>query len=157
MKIILVTSFLLLIDQITKILVRTYLSLYESITLIPSFLNFTYVQNTGAAFSILEGKQFIFIIASIIALIGIIIYLKQKKLDKFDIIIFSLIISGIIGNLIDRVFLNYVTDFIEFILFNKNMPIFNMADTFICVGFILLIFKEDICKILNMLKKKVKE
>ena len=69
MKIILVTSLLLLIDQITKILVRTYLSLYESITLIPSFLNFTYVQNTGAAFSILEGKQIIFIIASIIALI----------------------------------------------------------------------------------------
>lgn len=157
MKIILVTSLLLLIDQISKILVRTYLSLYESITLIPSFLNITYVQNTGAAFSILEGKQFIFIIASIVVLIGIIIHIKQKKIDKFDIFIFSLIISGIIGNLTDRIFLNYVTDFIEFILFNKNMPIFNLADAFICVGCVLLIFKEDICKILSILKKKVKE
>lgn len=156
-KILLVTSLMVLIDQISKILIRMYLSLYESITIIPSFLNITYVQNTGAAFSILEGQQWIFIIASLIVLGSIIYYLQQKKIDKFDIFIFSLIISGIIGNLLDRVFLNYVTDFIEFIIFNRNMPIFNLADTFICVGCVLLIFKEDICKILSMLKKKVKE
>lgn len=156
-KIVLVTCLLVLLDQMSKLLIRTFLSLYETITIIPSFFNITYVQNTGAAFSMLEGKQWIFIIASIVVLCAIIVYLKQKTIDKIDVIIFSLIIGGIIGNLIDRLFLNYVTDFIEFIIFSKNMPIFNIADTFICIGCLLLVFKEDLCKNLNISKKKINE
>lgn len=156
-KLLIATSILVILDQISKIIIRSLMTLSESITVIPSFLNITYVQNTGAAFSILEGKQWFFIIVSLVVLIAFIYYLKNKSIDKFDIVIFSLILSGIIGNLIDRIFLNYVTDFIEFILFSKNMPVFNLADTFICVGCFLLIFKEDLCKSLNILKKKVKE
>lgn len=155
-KFFLYTILFILLDQITKIFVRG-MDLYQTIVVIPSFLNITYVQNTGAAFSMLEGKQLFFIIISIIVLIGMILYIKKTKLDKVEYFIFSLIIGGIVGNLIDRIFFNYVTDFIEFIIFGINMPIFNIADILICVGFGLLIFKEEICKILNMKQKKVVE
>ena len=156
-KMILTTIMMIIIDQISKLVVRTFLSLFETVTIIPSFLNITYVQNTGAAFSILEGKQWIFVLASLIVLVGIIYYLKNRTLSKVDVIIFSLLMSGIIGNLIDRIFFHYVTDFIEFIILGKYMPIFNLADTFICVGCVLLIFKEEICKHLNTRKKKANE
>ena len=112
----LTTIMMTIIDQISKLVVRTFLSLFETVTIIPSFLNITYVQNTGAAFSILEGKQWIFVLASLIVLVGIIYYLKNRTLSKVDVIIFSLLMSGIIGNLIYRIFFHYVTDFIEFII-----------------------------------------
>lgn len=156
-KFFLLTTLLIFIDQIIKILIRSTLSIYETIVIVPKILNITYVQNTGAAFSMLEGKQIFLTIISVIVLIGMFYYIKKNKLDKLEYVIFSLIISGIIGNLIDRLLLNYVTDFIEFIILGKNMPIFNLADTFICVGFGLLIFKEEICKNLNMKTKKVLE
>lgn len=156
-KIFFIAGLMVLLDQISKLLIRGFFMLYETITIIPSFLKITYVQNTGAAFSILEGQQWFFIVISFIVLFGIIYYLRKVDLKKIDIFIFSLIIGGIIGNLIDRIFLNYVTDFIEFIIFNKNMPIFNLADTFICVGCFLLIFKEDLCKSFNIKKKKMNE
>lgn len=144
MKKISLYSFLfLLIDQISKILVRMYLNLYNDIILIPNFLSLIHVKNDGAAFSILEGKTIFFIIITIIVLIGIIYYIKNKKIDY---IIYGMLIGGIIGNLIDRIIYGNVTDFISFTIFNKPMPIFNLADTFICIGCILMIWREEICK-----------
>lgn len=150
MKKISLYSFLfLLIDQISKILVRMYLNLYNDIVLIPNFLSLIHVKNDGAAFSILEGKTIFFIIITIIVLIGIIYYIKNKKfkkIDYIDYIIYGMLIGGIIGNLIDRIIYGNVTDFISFTIFNKPMPIFNLADTFICIGCILMIWREEICK-----------
>lgn len=147
MKKISLYSFLfLLIDQISKILVRMYLNLYNDIILIPNFLSLIHVKNDGAAFSILEGKTIFFIIITIIVLIGIIYYIKNKKFKKIDYIIYGMLIGGIIGNLIDRIIYGNVTDFISFTIFNKPMPIFNLADTFICIGCILMIWREEICK-----------
>lgn len=147
MKKISLYSFLfLLIDQISKILVRIYLNLYNDIILIPNFLSLIHVKNDGAAFSILEGKTIFFIIITIIVLIGIIYYIKNKKFKKIDYIIYGMLIGGIIGNLIDRIIYGNVTDFISFTIFNKPMPIFNLADTFICIGCILMIWREEICK-----------
>lgn len=147
MKKISLYSFLfLLIDQISKILVRMYLNLYNDIILIPNFLSLIHVKNDGAAFSILEGKTIFFIIITIIVLIGIIYYIKNKNFKKIDYIIYGMLIGGIIGNLIDRIIYGNVTDFISFTIFNKPMPIFNLADTFICIGCILMIWREEICK-----------
>ena len=145
-KISLYTFLFLLIDQISKILVRMYLNLYNDIILIPNFLSLIHVKNDGAAFSILEGKNIFFIIITIIVLIGIIYYIKNKNFKKIDYIIYGMLIGGIIGNLIDRIIYGNVTDFISFTIFNKPMPIFNLADTFICIGCILMIWREEICK-----------
>mgnify|MGYP004606359865 FL=1 len=145
-KISLYTFLFLLIDQILKILVRMYLNLYNDIILIPNFLSLIHVKNDGAAFSILEGKTIFFIIITIIVLIGIIYYIKNKNFKKIDYIIYGMLIGGIIGNLIDRIIYGNVTDFISFTIFNKPMPIFNLADTFICIGCILMIWREEICK-----------
>ncbi len=145
-KISLYTILFLMIDQISKILVRMYLNLYNDIELIPNFFSLIYVKNDGAAFSILEGKTIFFIIITIIALIGIIYYIKGKDLKKIDYIIYGMLIGGIIGNLIDRIIYGSVTDFISFTILNKPMPIFNLADTFICIGCIIMIWREEICK-----------
>lgn len=147
MKKISLYSFLfLLVDQISKILVRMYLNLYNDVILIPNFLSLIHVKNDGAAFSILEGKKMFFILISIIVLIGIIYYIKNKNLKKIDYIIYGMLIGGIVGNLIDRIIYGNVTDFISFTILNKPMPIFNLADTFICVGCVLMIWREEICK-----------
>lgn len=145
-KISLYSIIFLLIDQISKILVRMYLSLYSNIILIPNFLSLIYVNNDGAAFSILEGKTILFILIAVIVLISIINYIKNKNFKKTDYIIYGMLIGGIIGNLIDRIIYGSVTDFISFTILNKPMPIFNIADTFICIGCALMIWREEICK-----------
>lgn len=145
-KISLYSFIFLLVDQISKILVRMYLNLYNDIILIPNFLSLIHVKNDGAAFSMLEGKTIFFIIITIIVLIGIIYYIKNKNFKKIDYIIYGMLIGGIIGNLIDRIIYGNVTDFISFTILNIPMPIFNLADTFICIGCILMIWREEICK-----------
>ena len=109
----------------------------------PNFFRITYVQNLGAAFSILNGGRFLFIIMAIIVLnLIFIFYIKDKDLSKFEIIIFSLLISGIVGNLIDRILYGYVIDFIDFNSFSYNFAIFNLADSFIVISVILLVIKS---------------
>ena len=145
-KISLYSFIFLLVDQISKILVRMYLNLYNDIILIPNFLSLIHVKNDGAAFSMLEGKTIFFIVITIIVLMGIIYHIKNKELKKIDCIIYGMLIGGIIGNLIDRIIYGSVTDFISFTILNIPMPIFNLADTFICIGCILMIWREEICK-----------
>ncbi len=129
---------LILIDQIIKIAVSNM----NNIVIIKNFLNLTYVENTGAAFSILESKRIFLIIIGIVALYLIYKFLiKNKKLTTLEILIYSLLIGGIIGNLIDRVIYGYVIDYLEFILFNHYMPIFNFADICIVIGTTLFLFK----------------
>ena len=145
-KTIFLTTVLLFIDQLSKIIIRRCLGLLESVIIIPSFLSITYVENNGAAFSILEGKKWLLIIVTILVLLGMLYYLKKKKIDHIDTILYSLILSGILGNLIDRMMQGTVTDLIAFTILKTNMPIFNLADTFICIGCISLFIKEEICK-----------
>lgn len=145
-KILLYSVLFTIIDQISKILVKTYLTLYNDIILIPNFLDLLYVTNDGAAFSILEGKIIFLTLISIIVLIVLICHIKTKKLNKIDCILYGMLIGGIIGNLIDRIIYGGVIDFISFKILNKAMPIFNLADTFICISCILIIWREEICK-----------
>lgn len=136
-KLIIFGIIFLLIDQLSKGLISLYMNLNESFKL-TNFLSITYVHNIGAAFSILKGARWLFIILGIIALnIIYIFFIKDKKLTNFEIIIYALMLSGIIGNIIDRVLYGYVIDFIDITLF--NFAIFNFADSFIVISVILLV------------------
>ena len=140
MKKMYIISFLVvLVDRITKILVENYLG-NKALTIIKNIFYFQYVKNDGAAFSILESKRLFLVILSILALFFIIYYVTKK--DKNGIGYFFLI-GGIIGNLIDRIFLGYVIDFIGVIIFKYNFPIFNIADIFIVLGAIFILFEKE--------------
>ena len=138
--IIILSIIFLVIDQISKILIIKLLEPNEVITIIKNFFYIIYTNNTGPAFSILLGKR-IFLIVVAILIIGILLYyIKKNKVDgKLNIIAFSLIIGGSLGNLIDRIVRGYVVDFISIKLGSYNFPIFNIADTLIVVGVFLLL------------------
>ena len=138
-KILPISLLLVVIDQIVKILVISKLALQQSITIINNFFNITYVRNTGAAWSILSGNVLLLIMISVLALVAIYYYLiKDKKLNKIDMISYSMLVGGIIGNLIDRIVHGYVIDYLDFKIFNYNFPIFNVADTLIVISIIII-------------------
>ncbi|GEK89081.1 signal peptidase II [Alkalibacterium putridalgicola] len=126
------------IDQFTKYLTVQNIPLHETLEVIPSFLSFTYHQNTGAAWSMLEGQMIFFYIVTLIV-IGVIVYYMQTygRQDKVFAFSLSLILGGAVGNFIDRLFLQYVVDMIrvEFI----DFPIFNVADMSLTIGVTLMV------------------
>ncbi len=138
---------MLVIDQFSKVVASNVLPFRNGITVIDKFLYFTYTTNQGAAWSILEGKSWFFIIVAFIAIILLSVYFartkEKERLTRFGII---LILSGTIGNLLDRMMLGYVRDFIDVLLFGYDFPIFNIADMCICLGVLLVcveIFYEE--------------
>ena len=138
-KIFYLSSIFLIIDIIIKLIIKNTLITYQSIKIINNFFYITYVKNTGAAWSILSGKQLFLILFSLIVIISLMIYLiKKKEYSKLEIIGYSLLISGSVGNLIDRVVYGYVIDYLDFYIFNYNFPIFNIADTCIVIGIMVL-------------------
>lgn len=146
-KIFLYSLLWLCLDQVVKILVNVYIDLGESITIIPSFFNFTYVRNTGAAWSILEGNRIFLIIVSIVAIALVYFFMiKDKKIDKIEEMGYGILLGGIVGNLIDRTIFGYVIDFLHFTFGNYQFPVFNVADIGIVIGTCIIIFimiKED--------------
>ena len=139
-SIIILSLIVLSIDQVSKILIANTIDINSSIEVIKNFFYLTYTHNTGAAFSILTGKRLLLIIIAIVILIILFNYIKKNKTNnKLEILAFSLIIGGSIGNLIDRIIRGYVVDFLDFKIFGYNFPIFNLADTFIVIGVILIV------------------
>ena len=131
---------LVFLDQFTKFLAVKYIGYNSSIPLINNILELYYIRNAGAAWGILKNKQILFYILTVIVLIILFsIYIRLINLKKYkDIrVLIILIISGALGNFIDRIRLKYVVDFIYFKLI--NFPVFNVADSYITVSFILLI------------------
>ena len=129
------------IDQITKVIARSYLKPKGSITIIKNFFKFTYVENKGGAWGAFSGKLWLFIIITVIAL-GIMFYLLKDfnlQNNKMYSIGLCLIIAGAIGNFIDRLALKYVTDFLDFYIFGYDFPVFNVADICIVIGVFMLI------------------
>lgn len=137
---------ILSLDQFTKFLVTKNLTLNQSIPIIKGIFHLTLIHNWGAAFGILRGKVPLFIFISIIAVILILSNLKNTKLKKtpFYNVSLSLILAGGLGNLIDRTFFGYVIDFLDF----RIWPVFNLADSAITLGAILLgwsiLFRKDV-------------
>jgi len=129
-----------LLDQIIKYVVVNNLFLGESIKVINNFFSITYVTNDGAAFNILSGNKMFFILLGVIITIFLINYSKNKpKLERFT---YYLLISGIIGNLIDRIIKGYVIDYLDFNIFGYNFPVFNFADICITISAIMLLVIE---------------
>ena len=127
------------LDQVTKFLTVSNISLYEKVDFIPGFLGFTYYQNTGAAFSSLEGMQWLFALIFLLFTVGIFYeyYKKPMGFTTFERWCIAAIYGGGLGNMIDRVRMGYVVDMIETRF--MDFPIFNVADCFITCGVILLI------------------
>ena len=139
-----------IVDQLVKIFLSSNMVLNQSIILIKNLLSITLVHNTGAAFSMLSGSRYLLIFIGIACIIGLVLYLcKQEVVDDLDIFIYSLLLGGIIGNLIDRIIYGYVIDYISLTFGNYYFPIFNFADICIVVSIILIIvrmIKEDLWK-----------
>lgn len=127
------------IDQVTKWLIVKNMELGESITVIENFIYITSHRNQGAAWGILQGQMWFFYIITTVVIIGIIYYIqKYAKENKVMGIALGLMLGGAIGNFIDRLFHKEVVDFINTYIFSYDFPIFNVADSALCVGVVLL-------------------
>lgn len=133
--------FLVFIDQLVKYLIDKKMELNSSIVLWKDVFEIHYIHNSGAAWGLLEDKLVLFYICTgIVFIIGVSIYIKCVQKNKFkDIrILIVLILSGAIGNFIDRIRFHYVIDFLYFKLI--NFPVFNIADCYVTIGFFVLIY-----------------
>ncbi len=137
-----VTTVIIILDQATKLLIDRTMDIHSSITVVQNFFNITYIRNKGAAFGFLADSSIrlpFFITISIVAVVVIIgIFRKlgpEQKLTAFSL---SLIFAGALGNLIDRIRLGEVIDFIYVHWYEHYWPAFNVADSSICVGVFLL-------------------
>lgn len=128
------------IDQLTKWIVVKEMDLYEQITIIEDFFYLTSHRNSGAAWGILEGRMIFFYIITVIVIIGVVYYMqKYARNNKVLAISLSFILGGAIGNFIDRLFRKEVVDFLDFVIVGYDYPIFNIADSSLVVGVILLL------------------
>ena len=123
-------------DQISKLLVVRFLDKSEPLVLIENVFRFSYVENRGAAFGMLDEHRWVFMVISTVALIGLIVFLfRFCPRNAFLNAGIAFVIGGGIGNMIDRVYLGYVVDFIDFYAFpNVWMWVFNIADVCVCIG-----------------------
>lgn len=129
---------IVILDQFTKYLTVTRIPLGAAIPAIPGLFQLTYVQNTGMAFSMLEGGRWFFLIVTLIAFIAMIVALKKKWITHpTGLWALAAIAGGAVGNLIDRVRLGYVIDMIEVTF--MEFAVFNVADSFVVCGAILLV------------------
>lgn len=137
---ILIVLILVAIDQITKIMAQQILMFSEPIILINNFLQLNYVENRGAAFGILQNQRIFFVVMTLIVLGAIVYYrYKSNKLSRLSRVIFDFVIAGALGNLIDRIRLTYVIDFIDVNFWGYyDFPVFNFADIFLVCATILL-------------------
>ncbi|MBO4283532.1 MAG: signal peptidase II [Clostridia bacterium] len=126
-----------LADALTKLLAVSRLKGEDPVPLVRGVLRFSYVENRGAAWGMLENHRWVFMLFSAVAIVVIVIYLIRRDPPLLLFLSLSLILSGGIGNMIDRTFRGYVVDFIEFHLF--EFPVFNVADSLVVVGAGLLI------------------
>ncbi|MDT0679746.1 signal peptidase II [Staphylococcus chromogenes] len=131
---------ILLADQLTKWLIVAQMTIGESFTVIPNFLAITSHRNDGAAWGILSGHMPFFYIITIVILIALIyFYIKEAKGQFLMQFAISLLIAGALGNFIDRVLNGEVVDFIDTTIFGYDFPIFNIADSSLTIGVIMLI------------------
>lgn len=131
------TALIFAVDQLTKALVKTRMAPNQSIPVIDNILHLTYVQNTGAAFSLLKGRVFFFVVVSFAVIAVIAYYLirlpREKKLFRYTL---ALVLGGALGNLVDRLRFGFVVDFIDF----RIWPVFNVADSAVVIGVLMLLY-----------------
>lgn len=141
MAVILFSMLLIVIDQLSKYLVVLNLKDKPPMIIIDKYLNFYYLENRGAAFGMLQNKSWLFTIVTVVVLIVLlnVLFKDYKKNTKMLNLSIGLILGGSIGNFIDRIRLGYVVDFISTNIFGYEFAVFNLADSFIVVGTIILL------------------
>ena len=126
---------LVALDQLSKLQIRRHFVLHESRPVIRGFFSLTYVQNRGAAWGILSGWRI-----ALVALAAVMLFVLARYRTKIfgtraiGSVAFVLLVSGIVGNVIDRVWIGYVVDFLDFYIGTSHFPAFNVADSCICIG-----------------------
>jgi signal peptidase II len=138
----LIALFVILLDQITKLFIVNNMYLGENIAIIDNLLYITSHRNRGAAWGILQGQMWLFYVITVIVIVGIIYYLYKETKGKWLLgVSLGLMLGGAIGNFIDRVIRKEVVDFIHMFIFNYNFPVFNIADSALVIGVILLMIQ----------------
>ena len=133
----LLAAALVVLDQVVKLLVRHNIPLGGSITLIPGVMDLSYVQNTGAAFSLFQEHTWVLAVVSLVVAVLLILALIKKIFTRpWGVISLAVVLAGAVGNLIDRVFLGFVTDM--FATTFVNFAVFNVADVGVVLGGVLL-------------------
>lgn len=141
------STVIILLDQFSKVYIHSIMSLHESVPVIEGFFNVTYVKNPGAAFGFLSNaspafRSFFLVAVTFIAILLILYFIsKSKAKEVFLTFSLSLILGGAVGNLIDRVRVGEVTDFLDFYVASYHWPAFNIADSAISVGAIILLIE----------------
>src|SRR3954471_6370024 len=134
--------FVIACDQWTKWLIVKKMEYGESIEVIGNVLYITSHRNRGAAWGILQGQMWLFYVITIVVIVGIIFYLHKAARGKILLgVSLALMLGGAIGNFIDRVLRKEVVDFIHAYIFNYNFPVFNIADSALVIGVILLMIQ----------------
>ncbi len=142
-------------DQLTKYLTILFLKPLDTLPIIKDVIHLTYVENTGAAFGMMKNQRWLFMIVSTVAIVALLVYLFKKKTQpKLENLAIAFIVGGGIGNMIDRIFLGYVVDMIDFRLI--NFAVFNVADSFVCVGAGLLMLHILLSTIREYKEEKAK-
>jgi len=132
---------LVVVDQTSKLWIRNNLRLEQDrITIIPNFFDIVHVQNRGAAWGIMQNQTLFLAIISVLMLLLLVFFRRSILQDTYThFLVYGLIISGIIGNLIDRLKFQSVTDFLDVHIYDKHWPVFNVADSAICIAVFLYI------------------
>ena len=138
-KILTIAMVTLVVDQITKSILGNLIKLGTTKQIIKNFFYITTVHNDGAAWGIFSNQSIVIIIGTIISFFIIYKFIYGFKQNTRNNIAFGLVLGGLAGNLCDRLFLSYVRDFLDFIIFKYDFPVFNIADVAIVIGIILLI------------------
>ena len=140
-RFIIISIITVILDQLIKFIVKT--NIHDEIVVIPKFFYLTCVKNTGGAFSILSNNPYLLAVIGIIVIAGIVTYLIKKKINNnLELIAFSMLTGGIIGNLIDRIVFGGVYDYIGLIFGSYYYPIFNLADSLIVISIGILLIRE---------------
>lgn len=134
----LIAASLIVVDQVTKYFSTTMLPLNKENPVIDGFFYLTNCQNTGAAWSLFSGQVNLLAIVSLIAAIIVAVFLFFSKYTLLSVSL-GLLLSGAVGNMIDRFRLGYVNDFLDFVIFGYDFPVFNIADICVVVGGMLMI------------------
>lgn len=137
-----VSLIVLLLDQVTKFYAVKLLKGNAPVVVIENFLQLNYVENFGAAFGILQNKKIFFVVMTTVVVIGILVYMKTNtNLTNTMKLALAMVIGGAIGNLLDRVRLGYVVDFIDVNFWGLyDFPVFNIADSSIVIATILICY-----------------
>ncbi|WWR14582.1 signal peptidase II [Lachnospiraceae bacterium JLR.KK008] len=155
---------LIMADQLTKYIAVVHLKDKPAISIIPDVLELSYLENRGAAFGMLQNQKifFVFVAVIILAVIGYVLFkMPEKKKYAALHVLLVLIASGAVGNLIDRLRLDYVVDFISFVLI--HFPIFNVADIYVTVATTILVllllfyYKEEDLNFMSFKQTKYRE